>query len=240
MITINEHTVLHTLPKWVSRSGTLRASIMGINDGLVSNFCLVMGLAGGTGNNHEIVLITGFIGLLAGSLSMATGEYVSVKAQRDVYEKQVELEKQHLAENPDIEKTKLIESYKNRGLSQNQALTAAEILLSNDRLALETMLKEEHGLSEEQFGSPVGAATGSLLAFMLGALVPIVPYILREHGNPFLLSICLSAIFLTLVGGALSAFSGKTILLGALRMLLAGSVAALATYTAGALINQVM
>ena len=109
MITINEHTVLRTLPKWVSRSGTLRASIMGINDGLVSNFCLVMGLAGGTGNNHEIVLITGFIGLLAGSLSMATGEYVSVKAQRDVYEKQVELEKQHLAENPAIEKTKLIE-----------------------------------------------------------------------------------------------------------------------------------
>ena len=92
MITIDENALIRALPKWISRSGTLRASIMGINDGLVSNFCLVMGLAGGTNNDHQMVLLAGFIGLLAGSLSMATGEYVSVKAQRDVYGKQVQIE----------------------------------------------------------------------------------------------------------------------------------------------------
>jgi len=238
MSTITRNTLLNTFPLWMSRSGTLRASIMGINDGLVSNFCLVMGLAGGTSNDYQIILIAGIIGLLAGSLSMATGEYVSVKAQRDVYGKQVQLEKQHLAENPTGEQAKLIDSYKIRGLSQQQAVTASEILLSNDHLALETMLKEEHGLSLEQFGSPLGAATGSLFAFMLGAFVPIAPYFAREYENSFILSISLSAIFLSLVGGTLSAFSGKTVWIGALRMLSAGSIAAVATYTAGSLINQ--
>jgi len=238
MITINENTLLRSLPKWVSRSGTLRASIMGINDGLVSNFCLVMGLAGGTSNNHEIVLIAGIIGLLAGSLSMATGEYVSVKAQRDVFEKQVLLEKQHLAENPQDEQAKLMASYQDRGLSKQQALTTSEILLSNDHLALETMLREEQGLSEDQFGSPLGAAFGSLFAFMIGAFIPILPYIANAYANPFTLSISISAIFLAFVGGTLSAFSGKAVWLGSLRMLLAGSLAASVTYTAGSLINQ--
>lgn len=238
MITINENALPRSLSKWVSRSGTLRASIMGINDGLVSNFCLVMGLAGGTSNNHEIVLIAGIIGLLAGALSMATGEYVSVKAQRDVFEKQILLEKQHLAQNPEGEQAKLMKSYQARGLSKEHALAASEILLSNDRLALETMLREEQGLSEDQFGSPLGAALGSLFAFMVGAFIPILPYITNTYTDPFRLSILLSAILLVFIGGTLSAFSGKTIYLGALRMLLAGSVAAFATYTAGSLINQ--
>ena len=215
MITIDENSLIRALPKWISRSGTLRASIMGVNDGLVSNFCLVMGLAGGTNNDHQMVLLAGFIGLLAGSLSMATGEYVSVKAQRDVYEKQVQIEKRHLAEDRNGEQVKLIKSYELQGLSKDQAVAASEILLSNERLALETMLKEEHGLSEEQFGSPLGAASGSLIAFMLGASIPILPYIIQQQGSPFIVTVSLSTIFLALVGGTLSAFSGKTIWIGA-------------------------
>ena len=238
MINISQLNNASYVSKWINRTGTLRASVMGINDGLVSNFCLVMGLAGGTNNDHQIVLIAAFIGLLAGSLSMAAGEYVSVRAQRDIYEKHVHYALERLKRDHDGERAKLIEAYTIRGLSLTHATTASTILLSNERLALETMLKEEHGLSTEQFGSPWGAAIGSFVAFMLGALVPIAPYMIPLAKDPFEVTILISVLFLALVGATLSALSDKPLWQGALRMLLFGSLAALATYAAGVLINQ--
>ena len=238
MINISQLNSPSRVSKWINRTGTLRASVMGINDGLVSNFCLVMGLAGGTNNDHQIVLIAAFIGLLAGSLSMAAGEYVSVRAQRDIYEKHVLYTLERLKRDHYGERTKLIDAYKTRGLSLSHATPASTIMLSNERLAVETMLKEEHGLSTEQFGSPWGAALGSFLAFMLGALVPIAPYMSPLTKDPFRVTILISVLFLALVGATLSVLSDKSLWSGALRMLLFGSLAALATYVAGTLINQ--
>ena len=238
MINISQLNSPSRVSKWINRTGTLRASVMGINDGLVSNFCLVMGLAGGTNNDHQIVLIAAFIGLLAGSLSMAAGEYVSVRAQRDIYEKHVLYTLERLKRDHYGERTKLIDAYKTRGLSLSHATTASTLMLSNERLAVETMLKEEHGLSTEQFGSPWGAALGSFLAFMLGALVPIAPYMIPLTKDPFRVTILISVLFLALVGATLSVLSDKSLWSGALRMLLFGSLAALATYVAGTLINQ--
>jgi VIT1/CCC1 family predicted Fe2+/Mn2+ transporter len=226
---------------WHTRGngGSVRAAILGINDGLVSNFCLMMGVAGGTtaSGNFDFIILAGVAALIAGSLSMATGEYISVRSQKDIYEHQIDMERAELEEWPEEEEEELVLIYRAKGIEESQARVIASALMADPTRALDTMVREELGLNLQNLGSPWLAAISSLLAFALGALIPIIP-ILFSSGN---ISIVLSAIFsasaLFIVGGIVSAASGKNIFLGAIRMLLAGTLAAAFTYGAGYLLG---
>ena len=216
--------------------GTLRAAVLGVNDGLVSNFSLVMGVAGGT-SNADFVLLAGVAGLLAGAFSMAAGEYVSMRSQRDVYEHQIGMEKIELEKWPEEEEEELVLIYQAKGFGQEDAESIAKHIMARPEVALETMAREELGLDPMQLGSPWGAAISSFVAFVSGALVPIFPYIVDAGDLAFGLSAGLSAGALVLVGGTLAATTSKSVAWGALRMLLAGGAAAAVTFGIGRLIG---
>jgi VIT1/CCC1 family predicted Fe2+/Mn2+ transporter len=216
--------------------GSIRAAVLGINDGLVSNFGLTMGVAGGSGD-PKVVLLAGIAGLLAGSLSMAAGEYVSMRAQREVYERQIDLERAEIQEMPEEEEEELALIYRAKGIEDAQARQMARIMMANPSRALGALAMEELGLSDEALGSPWGATISSFLAFSVGAIVPILPYIAGAGSLAFTLSAALSAASLIAVGGMLSAMSGRNPLYGAARMLAVGCFAAGITYGIGRLLG---
>ena len=216
--------------------GGLRAGVLGVNDGLVSNLSLVMGVAGGTGDT-EIVLLAGVAGLLAGAFSMSAGEYVSMRSQRDVYEHQIRMEAAELEEWPEEEEEELVLIYQAKGLSREDSQRVAKQIMSQPDVALDTMVREELGLDPSQLGSPGGAAISSFAAFVGGAIIPILPYIFDAGDLALTLSAVLSAVALVAVGGGLRALSGGSAAWGALRMLLVGGSAAAVTFGVGKLIG---
>ncbi|MDA1227390.1 MAG: VIT1/CCC1 transporter family protein [Chloroflexi bacterium] len=216
--------------------GSLRAAVLGVNDGLVSNFGLVMGVAGGT-DQASFILLAGVAGLLAGAFSMAAGEYVSVRSQRDVYEYQIDIEAAELEEFPEEEEEELVLIYQAKGLSEEEAKRVAGRIMTNPQVALDTMAREELGLDPQDLGSPWGAAISSFTAFVGGAIVPIIPYIFHLGSLAFVLSAVLSVIALALVGGTLALASGRSMYYGAIRMLLAGGAAAAVTFVIGSIIG---
>jgi VIT1/CCC1 family predicted Fe2+/Mn2+ transporter len=217
-------------------SGNLRAAVLGVNDGLVSNFSLVMGVAGGTGD-PDIVLLAGVAGLMAGAFSMAAGEYVSVRSQRDVYEHQMRLERAEIEMWPEEEEEELILIYQAKGLSQGEAHLIAKRVMADPKVALDTMAREELGLNPSGLGSPWGACFSSFAAFVTGALVPILPYIFGAETLAVLLSAILSAGALLSVGGVMAWLTDRSAIWGALRMVLAGGAAAAVTFGVGSLIG---
>ena len=218
------------------RGGNLRAAVLGVNDGLVSNFSLVMGVAGGT-DNADFILLAGVAGLLAGAFSMAAGEYVSMRSQREVYEKEIRREEAELREWPEEEEEELVLIYQTKGLSADESRRIAKRLMADPKVALDTMAREELGLDPSQLGSPWGASFSSFFSFLAGAVVPIVPYVFGEGNLALSLSASLSAIALLLVGGLLALVAGRNAVWGAFRMLLAGCGAAAVTYGVGSLIG---
>ena len=216
--------------------GGFRAAVLGVNDGLVSNFSLVMGVAGGTGN-ADFVLVAGVAGLLAGAFSMAAGEYISMRSQRDLYEHQLRLEEVELREWPEEEEEELALIYQAKGLTREESESIAKSIMARPQVALETMAREELGLDPSQLGWPWGAAISSFIAFVLGAVVPILPYIFDAGELAFILSAALSAGALVGVGGLLAGLTGKSAAWGAIRMLLAGGAAAAVTFGVGHLIG---
>ena len=220
-------------------NGNLRAAVLGMNDGLVSNFSLVMGVAGGTGD-PDIVLLAGVAGLLAGSFSMAAGEYVSVRSQRDVYENQIERERYEIAMWPEEEEKELVMIYRSKGLSQDEAETVARRLSADPEAMLDTMVREELGLNPDELGSPIGAGVSSFTAFLIGAVIPLLPYIFGTASLNVPASAALSGGALLLVGGTLAKTSKRSPLWGALRMALAGGAAATVTFTIGRLVGTTL
>ena len=216
-------------------SGNIRAAVLGMNDGLVSNFSLVMGVSGGTGNT-DFILLAGVAGLLAGAFSMAAGEYVSMRSQRDIYEHEIEKQRIEIRDWPEEEQATLDLIYRSKGLTQDEADLISRRVMADAEAALDTMTREDLGLDPNELGSPWGAAFASFAAFVGGAIVPILPF-LFNIGNSVIISAALSAVALLLVGGSLAAASGNKPYWGALRMLLVGSAAAAVTYAIGALIG---
>ena len=220
----------------VAGGGGLRAAVLGANDGLVSNFSLVMGVAGGSGD-PGIVLLAGLAGLLAGAFSMAAGEYVSMRSQREVYEKSIRTEREELEAWPEEEEQELVLIYRAKGMSEEEAESFAKRVMARPDVALDTMAREELGLDPDQLGSPWQAALSSFVAFVAGALIPILAYLFDTGASAFILSTAMSAGALVIVGGTLAAFSGNNPLWGAIRMLALGSAAAAVTYGLGRLIG---
>jgi VIT1/CCC1 family predicted Fe2+/Mn2+ transporter len=215
-----------------SRGGSLRAAVFGINDGLVSNFSLVMGFAGADAK-PEYILLAGVAGLLAGSFSMAAGEYVSVRAQRELFEQQIAMEQQELEMSPKEEEEELALIYQAKGISETDARMMARRIIENPRTAIDTLAREELGLDPSQLGSPWAAAGSSFGAFIVGAIVPVLPYLFAVGTAAWVMSGLLSCLALFGVGALISIFTARGPLASGLRMLCIGLFASLITYGVG-------
>ena len=217
--------------------GNLRAAIFGVNDGLVSNASLILGVVGASASTGT-VLATGIAGLLAGALSMAAGEYVSVRSQRELFEYQIGLEADELKKYPEAEAEELALIYIARGMEPDQARTFARQLVSNPAQALDVLAREELGLNPDDLGSPVGAAVFSFCAFTVGALVPLAPFFMGSAlPNAAYIGTALAAAGLFATGSAMSLFTGRNPWLGGLRMLAIGAAAGATVFGIGALIG---
>jgi len=214
------------------RGGSLRAAVFGLNDGLVSNTCLILGVAGAS-DSTALITTTGIAGLLAGAFSMAAGEWVSVRSQRELYERQIGEEREELARYPEEEAEELALIYGARGMPIEEARTLARKVLEDPVQALATLSREELGLNPDDLGSPWRAAIYSFAAFGAGALIPLIPFFCGAGQSGIALAILLAALSLLAVGGILSLFSGRSFWLGSLRMLAIGAAAGGATYGIG-------
>lgn len=220
-----------------SGGNALRAAVLGANDGLLSNFSLVMGVIGAAFSSHTI-LITGLAGLLAGSGSMAMGEWISVRTSRELYERQVSIEEQEIAEVPDEEEEELALIYEAKGLPDDQARTLAARLMADRKSALDTLSREELGIDPEELGgSARGAAVSSYVLFAVGAIVPVFPFFFLTGWPAIATSVLASAAGLFGLGAATTVFTGRSVLLAGSRQVLVGAAAATLTYVLGAILG---
>ncbi len=216
----------------------IRAAVLGGNDGLVSNFSLVMGIAGAT-SGEQGVLLAGLAGLLAGALSMALGEWISVKSSQELYQNQMQLELEEIETNPEGEIQELALIYIAKGIPEKQALTMAENIMLNKETAHKLLVKEELGINEEELkGSAIEAAVYSFALFSLGAIVPVAPFIFMTGFHAILLSVLLSAAGLFLIGAAITLFTGKNVWYSGFRQVLFGLAAAAVTFGIGKIIGM--
>lgn len=215
-----------------STGGGLRAAVFGINDGLLSNFSLVMGFAGAEAK-PEYIILAGIAGLLAGSFSMAAGEYVSVRAQREVFEQQIAIEKEELEMSPKEEEEELSLIYQAKGIPAAEADHLARRIIENPKTAIDTLAREELGLDPSGLGSPWTAAASSFFAFLVGAFVPVAPYLLTSGMKAWIASAALSFCALFTVGAVLSIFTARGPLPSGARMLGIGILVSTITYLVG-------
>ncbi len=216
------------------KSGTLRAGIFGINDGLVSNTALVMGFAG-AGASQATVLFAGLAGLLAGAFSMAAGEYISMVNQREAFEREIELEREEIELHPEDEQRELQLIYEAKGLDRAMAAQVAAQVMTDKDVALDTMAREELGLDPDDLGSPWRAAGSSFAAFSLGAVLVVLPYVFTGGTAAFVVAVALAVLALAAVGGVMARLNGRPPARGVVRQLVVGVGAAGATYLFGTL-----
>lgn len=215
----------------------IRAAVLGGNDGLVSNFSLVMGIAGATGGQGG-VLLAGCSGLLAGALSMALGEWISVKSSQELYENQMQIELEELETNPEGERKELVLIYMAKGIDENQANQLADELMQNTHQAHQLLVKEELGINPEDLkGSAIEAAVYSFILFSIGAVIPVIPFLFLNGTTAIVLSVSCSALGLFLIGAAITLFTGKNVWYSGFRQVLFGLLAAAITFGIGELIG---
>ncbi len=220
-----------------SRSGTLRAIIFGVSDGLVSNLSLVMGVAGAASKNPSFILLAGIAGLLGGAFSMAAGEYISMQSQRELFERQIELERAEMEMMPEEEEAELAALYRLKGFAPDEATRIAHRIFRDPQTALDTLVREELGLDPDQLGSPWGAAGGSFVAFAVGAAIPVIPYLFGGGITILAITLGLSLVALFAVGAAVSLLTGRSLVFSGVRQLSIGLAAAIVTYAIGSLIG---
>lgn len=218
--------------------GNLRAGVFGVSDGLVFNAALIMGFAGAT-SDPRVVLMAGVAGLCAGAFSMASGEYVSVRSQRELYEHQIAIERHELLHYPEAEAQELALIYAAKGVPHKEATRLAQKIIADPEHALDTLAREELGLNPAELGSPWSAAASSFVAFAAGALIPLAPFLIAPFDSALLTSMSASAISLFGIGAVLSLFTGRSALYAGLRMLALGSIAAGLTFGIGRLFGVV-
>jgi len=216
--------------------GALRAAVFGINDGLLSNLSLVMGVSGGTQNKHFVIL-AGVAGLVAGAFSMASGEWVSVRSQRELYEREIEVEREEIAAFPEEELEELALIYRAKGLDAPEAEALASQIMKKPVSALDTMVREELGLDPGDLASPWVAAGSSFIAFAIGAVLPVIPFFFAAGGTAIAIAAAIAALSLFAVGGAISVFTGRPALAIGIRMILIGVVTSAITFGIGKLIG---
>jgi VIT1/CCC1 family predicted Fe2+/Mn2+ transporter len=220
-----------------STGNSLRAAVLGANDGLVSNLSLVTGVIGANLPSHD-VLLTGIAGLLAGACSMGMGEWLSVNSAREFYQAQIATEADELAEFPEEEKQELALIYQAKGLPEGQAKALADRIIGSADGALETLAREELGIDPDELGGSAWAAAGtSFLLFAGGAIVPVIPLFFAGGVRAAIYSAVLSAIAMFIIGAGTTLFTGRNILVSGLRQLAIGVAAAAVTFGLGELIG---
>jgi vacuolar iron transporter family protein len=216
---------------------TLRAAVLGANDGLVSNLSLVMGMAGAVASERTL-LLTGLAGLMAGACSMAMGEWLSVTSSRELTANQIAGEAEELRTAPEEEKEELVLIYQAKGIAEAQARALAEKLLSNKQTALDTLAREELGVDPAELGGSAWlAAISSFLLFAIGAIVPVAPFFFLAGTTALVTSLAASGLALMAIGAGTSLFTGRSALFSALRQLVIGAAAAAVTYGAGTVVG---
>lgn len=213
------------------RGGGIRAAVFGANDGIISNTSLVMGMTGAAVDN-DVVFLTGVAGLLAGAFSMAAGEFVSVRTQREMLEYQIAQEKEELAQYPEQEAEELTLIYAARGMPVDDARAYARKIVADPALAIRVLAREELGLDPDNLGSGIEAALWSFLSFAVGAILPVIPFALGLSA-PSAIAAGIAAVALFGVGAATSLFSGRNAFFGGVRMLAIGAAAGAATFFIG-------
>jgi VIT1/CCC1 family predicted Fe2+/Mn2+ transporter len=215
----------------------IRAAVLGGNDGLVSNFSLVMGVAGASAGSGP-VLLTGLAGMLAGALSMALGEWISVKSSQELSENQMALEAEELEINPEGEEQEIALIYMAKGIPEEQAKSMAAQIMENKEQALDLLVQEELGINEEEMkGSAMEAAYSSFFLFLTGAIIPVIPFFFTSGFLAIALSACASALGLFGIGAAITLFTGKKVWYSGFRQVVFGLAAAAITFGIGKLIG---
>jgi VIT1/CCC1 family predicted Fe2+/Mn2+ transporter len=214
------------------RSGALRAAVFGVNDGLVSNTSLVMGFAGSAASSTTI-LFAGLAGLMAGAFSMSVGEYISMRSQKDSYEREISLESEELRDDPEAEREELALIYRAKGLDTEEARRVATTIMKNSDAALDTMVREELGLDPGQLGSPWSAAISSLLAFAFGAVLVVLPFAFGSGLTALLVAIASAGTALFVVGATIGLLNGRSAWRCGVRQFLLGGGAAVLVFMIG-------
>ncbi len=214
------------------KGGSARAAIFGMSDGLVSNVSLILGVAGAN-PAPGVVRLAGMAGLIAGACSMAAGEYISVQAQRELLERELEVERKELELRPDMERRELAGIYRSRGVDAAVADQVAAQLSVDPETALEAHAREELGIDPGELGSPVRAAISSFASFTLGALIPLAPWLVGRGTGAVVASVILGVAAALLVGALLAGFTGRSVVASALRQLAVAALAAGITFAVG-------
>lgn len=222
--------------RWHRGGSSIRDVIFGMNDGLLSTFSLVTGVSG-AGADNRLVLISGLAGAVAGAISMAAGAFVSTKSEREVYQHHLEIERTELATMPEEEEAELALLYRLRGIPDDQARTLAKRLLEDEETALESMAREELGLQPGSLPNPSRAGLDPGSSFIIGAAVPILPYVIIGGNAAMLLSIGLSLLGFFVIGAGRTLVTGRNAWRSGLEMLLIGSGAAVVTYLIGSMLG---
>jgi len=214
------------------QGGAARAAVFGVSDGLVSNVALIIGIAGAT-TDGSLVRLAGISGLLGGAISMAAGEWVSVRAHNELVERELDIERRSLAENPEAETRELAAIYRERGLAAEHAKQVAEGIMADPKVALDVHAREELGVDPEAIGSPLKVAVASFIAFTIGAFIPLVPWLVSEGSRATVASVILGISGAAVVGLLLAVFTERSPVRTAMRQVLVAAIACAATYLIG-------
>jgi vacuolar iron transporter family protein len=218
------------------QSGAARAAVFGVSDGLVTNVSLILGVFGAQ-SGPDYVRLAGFSGLLAGAFSMAAGEYVSMSAQRELLDRELDVERTALRREPEAERRELAELYEHRGLSPEGASSLAELMMSTPEMALQTHAREEIGIDPSAIASPYPAAVSSLISFSVGAAVPLVPWFFLRGFPAVASSVCAVAVCSLVIGVLLSQATGRSPVRSAFRQVVVCMLAAGVTYVVGRIVG---
>ena len=218
------------------QGGTARAAVFGVSDGLVSNVAIVLGFAGAN-PGPGLVRLAGLAGLIGGAVSMAAGEYVSMTAQAELLERELEMERLELRRRPEAERRELAQIYRSRGVDEDTAEQLATALSRDPDLALQTHAREELGIDPDSLGQPVRAALSSFVTFSIGATIPLIPYFFGTGTAAMVVAVVLGVIAALAVGAALAKFTGRPVVRSAGRQLLFSAVPAAITYAIGSAVG---
>jgi VIT1/CCC1 family predicted Fe2+/Mn2+ transporter len=218
------------------QGGAARAAVFGVSDGLVSNLALVLGMAG-AGPSPSVIRLAGLVGLLGGAFSMAAGEYVSMKAQTELLQRELDIERVEIARRPENERRELAQIYRSRGVAPDVADRLATEMMADPELALETHAREELGIDPSELGAPVHAAVSSFGAFAVGAVVPVLPWFFLRGGAAVLTSIVAGIVAALVIGILLARFTERPVVPSAIRQLVIAALAAGVPYAIGSLVG---
>lgn len=227
---------LHSGHRSVS-GGLARAAVFGINDGLVSNVSLILGFAG-SGADSSVVRLAGLAGAIAGGISMAAGEWISVSAQNELVERELAVERRELVHNAEAETDELASMYEGHGISPDTARAAAEDVMLSPEVALRVHAREEMGVDPGELPSPIAAAAISLVCFLFGALLPVIPWFTGATGfAPAAVSVTIGVVAAGFVGAAIGRFAERSIVRSVARQIVIVLVACAITYSIGELVG---